>query len=127
MTEATGQDPTCPEGCEACAKLPYGKSIRDHQRDIIRAAIRAEGVFHTGLITKAKFTKAEARENLLAFGAMLYGHTLASVLGLLVQADPKLAHEAATMFEDMAANGGVWFTERLYDEVKAEVDAKAGA
>jgi len=124
--ENNDSDPCCPESCEQCAKLPYGKSIRDHQRDIIRAAIRAERVFDTGLITTTKFTKAEARENLLAFGAMLYGHTLASVLGLLVHADPKLAHEAAGMFEDMAANGGVWFTEQLYDEVKAELDAKAG-
>lgn len=118
-------DPRCPDECEACAGLSHGGSVRAEQRAMMVRAIRAEAVYERILTTTAA-TPPEQRELFdMAFGARIYGHVLASVIGMLLAKAPDLAHEAVAIHQDMCTDGGVWHTEELYAEIEAANAAKA--
>lgn len=111
-------DPCCPIDCEACADLPYGESVRKGQLSLMTTSIHAQEIF-TRIMSGPSLTVGSPDVELMtmAMGA-IHLASFASVIGLLLKEDPKLAHRAIAIHQDMYSNGDIWFTEQLYSDAE---------
>lgn len=111
-------DPCCPIDCEACADLPYGESVRKEQLSLMTTSIHAQEIF-TRIMSGPSLTVGSPDVELMtmAMGA-IHLASFASVLGMLLKVDPKLAHRAIGIHQEMYSNGDVIYTEQLYVEAE---------
>lgn len=112
-------DPSCEIDCQACAKLPFGESVRKEQLAMMVASLRGQDAVDRIIAGEPpEFGSPDAELLITATGAMTFGAAFASVLGLLLKEAPELAHRAVAIYQDMYSNDGVSYTDQLYDEAE---------
>lgn len=98
--------------------LPYsGETFAALRRSIAQIAYRGQQRYGdlTDLMVAApdRGASLKAGEHLVAHGCSFYGWALLSVLSMLGQEFPALAHRAALLVDDIGCNGGAPYTDDL--------------